>query len=209
MNLYVLSLALGGAGLLTMAVSGLGSHAPGSAGSGHDLGAGHDVGAGHDLAASHGGEAGHGHQPAHGEQFRLLSLLSPRLLFSVLVGIGATGLIAEHFVGGPLLVVLALVGGIAFEALLVGPLWKQLFRFASRPALTLESSVADVARAVSGFDANGQGLIALELDGQVVQVLGTLRVEDRTAGVRVRSGDRLRIEEVDTARNRCTVSPLA
>lgn len=197
MNLYVLSLALGGAGLLTMAVSGLGSHAPGGAGPGHD------------LASGHGDGAAHGHQPAHGEPFRLLSLLSPRLLFSVLVGIGATGIIAKHFVGGPLLAVLALVGGIAFEALLVGPLWKQLFRFASRPALTLESAVADVARAVSGFDANGQGLIALELDGQVVQVLGTLRVEDRTAGVRVRSGDRLRIEEVDSARNRCTVSPLA
>jgi translation initiation factor IF-1 len=42
----------------------------------------------------------------------------------------------------------------------------------------------------------------------VVQVLGTLRAEDRALGVRVRAGDRVRIEDVDVERNRCTVSYL-
>ena len=62
--------------------------------------------------------------------------------------------------------------------------------------------------AVTGFDRDGHGLVALELDGQVVQVLATLRAADRAAGVRVRAGDRVRVEEIDAARNRCVVSAL-
>ena len=55
---------------------------------------------------------------------------------------------------------------------------------------------------------SGGVLIAVDVDGQVVQVLGTLRREDRALGVRVRAGDRLRIEDVDGAKHRCTVSYL-
>jgi hypothetical protein len=108
--------------------------------------------------------------------------------------------------GGALLFVAAAVGGVAFERFIVAPLWNLAMRFASNPALTLESAVTDEATAVSNFDANGQGLVAIELDGQVVQILGTLQAGDRAMGVKVRAGERLRIEEVDTARNRCTVS---
>jgi translation initiation factor IF-1 len=61
---------------------------------------------------------------------------------------------------------------------------------------------------VTGFDANGNGLISLELGGEVVQVLGTQLNEEREAGVRIRAGDMVRIEEVDSARNRCTVSRI-
>ena len=81
-------------------------------------------------------------------------------------------------------------------------------RFASRPALTLESCVTDSATAVTSFDAAGQGLVAIELDGQVVQVLATLVAGERTAGAMVRAGDRVRIDAVDADRNRCTVSLL-
>jgi translation initiation factor IF-1 len=63
-------------------------------------------------------------------------------------------------------------------------------------------------KAVTGFDANGNGLIALELGGEVVQVLGTLIPAERNAGVRIRAGDIVRIEEVDSVRNRCTVSRI-
>jgi translation initiation factor IF-1 len=83
-----------------------------------------------------------------------------------------------------------------------------MMRFASAPALTLESVLEDEVQAVTGFDAEGHGLVTVEVDGQVVQVLATLRSEDRAAGVRVRAGDRLRVEEVDDRRNRCVVSPL-
>jgi hypothetical protein len=96
--------------------------------------------------------------------------------------------------------------GILFERVLVTPIWNFMFRFASTPALTLESAVSDEARAVTSFDANGQGLIAVELDGQSVQLLGTLQPSDRAMHVKVSAGARLRIEEVDSARNRCIVS---
>lgn len=137
------------------------------------------------------------------------ALLSPRILFSFLVGFGAAGLLLREFVAvGWLLLILAIGGGGVFERLVIAPLWRFISRFESQPALTLDSCITDEARAVSSFDARGLGLVAVELDGQLVQVLGTLRHEDRDAGVRVRAGDRLRVEAVDGDRNRCTVSYL-
>jgi hypothetical protein len=109
---------------------------------------------------------------------------------------------------GSLLFLIAALGGLLFELGLVRPFWNLLFRFESSPALTLESCIGDEARAATSFDAKGNGLIALELDGQVVQVLGSLRREDREAGIRVRAGDPVRIDDVDAERNRCTVRPL-
>jgi hypothetical protein len=103
---------------------------------------------------------------------------------------------------------IAAAGGLAFEAFLVRPFWNFLFRFESAPAQTLEHSVGDVARAATTFDASGNGLVTLELDGQIVQVLGCLRQEDREAGVRVRAGDPVQIDDIDAERNRCTVRPL-
>ena len=136
------------------------------------------------------------------------SLLSPRVMFSILVGFGAAGMLLGHVGAMPSLLrlALAIVGGIAFERFAVGPLWNRLLDFASRPATTLEQVLFDEAQAVSRFDERGQGLVALELDGQVVQVLATLRADDRAAGVRVRAGDRVRVEEVDVERHRCVVT---
>jgi hypothetical protein len=70
----------------------------------------------------------------------------------------------------------------------------------------LESMVMEEAQAMMDFDDQGQGLIKLELDGQVVQLLGTLAPGDMSAARRIRRGDLLRIEDFDAARNRCTVS---
>lgn len=233
MDPYVFSLSLGAAGLGVMAVTGLAGHglhshqgAHGGAtttahGGGHvsDVslpahGGGHGHAGAHHVAHAHVGHAhaGHAHQQHDAGGTRaasyLWTLLSPRVLFSLFVGAGATGLLLRDVLGlhGALLPVAAALGGVLFEAVLVRPLWNITFRFASAPALTLESCLMDEARAVSGFDRNGQGLIAVEVDGQLVQVLGTLRAEDRGAGVRVRAGDRVRIEEVDAKRNRCVVS---
>jgi translation initiation factor IF-1 len=130
------------------------------------------------------------------------------VLFNVLVGFGATGLIVERLVGPFLALPIALAGGFAFETLVVRPIFNSLFRFESTPAQTLESSIMSEARAVTGFDSNGNGLISLELGGEVVQILGTLTREERTAGVRIRAGDTVRVEEVDSARNRCIVSRI-
>lgn len=219
MDLYTFSLALGGIGLGTMAVAGLGARGGSHHGGAHHNGAGH----------AHGGHAhpGHAHAgPSHAAgshhhdvaDIRALSapglargfsaLVSPRIIFSFLVGFGAAGVLLRHTLGGVPLLAFAVGGGVLLERLLVAPLWRFAHRFESAPALTLESSITDDAQAVSSFDARGQGLVAIELDGQVVQVLGTLRSEDLQAGVRVRAGDRLRVEAVDGARNRCTVSYL-
>jgi hypothetical protein len=203
MSIYEFSIALGAAGLGIMGLSGFahtigghhGGHAPSSSHAGHH-------GAGSVRAGMRGGR---GAGARAGGTRALWALLSPRPIFSVLLGFGAVGLILHPIIPGALLFPLAALGGILFEVGVTRPLWNFLFRFESAPALTLESCVGDEARAATSFDAKGNGLVALELDGQVVQLLGSLHREDREAGVRVRAGDMVRIDEVDAERNRCTV----
>ena len=210
MDVYTFGLALGAAGLGVMGLSGL-AHAHG----GHHA-AGRIAGrhGGHHAPAVRGGvsrgaarHAGGAHSPRTALR-GLWSLLSPRPIFSMLVGFGATGMALRGLVGGGILFTVAVVGGLALEFGAVAPLWNFLFRFESAPALTLESSLGDEARAATNFDADGHGLIAVELDGRLIQLLGSLRPEDRVAGVRVRAGDIVRIDDVDPERNRCVVRPL-
>ena len=207
MDPYTFSLTLGGVGLGVMALSGFAQAAH----------VGHGHGAQGHAHGSHGGHghaghahAGHAHGTVRGSSgaSRLLALLQPRVAFSVLVGFGAAGLILRPLLPEPGLLVASLGAGLAFEWGLVAPLWRFLFRFASAPAQTLESAVSDEARAVTNFDANGHGLVAVELDGQVVQLLATLNDSERASARRVRAGDRVRIEAVDDTRNRCTVTYL-
>ena len=224
MDLYIFCVVLGGAGMAAMAFLGFaGSHGGGHHShdtSGHEM---HGIGAphshsapgshGHPVAPSHGHTHGagssHTHE-LHPESWKssVFSWLSPRVMFNFLVGFGATGLIVERLIGPVLALPIAALGGMAFEAFIVRPLFNSLFRFESQPAQTLESALMSEGRAVTGFDANGNGLIALELGGEVVQVLGTQLIGDRQAGVRIRAGDIVRIEEVDDSRNRCTVSRI-
>lgn len=211
MDSYTFSLALGGAGLVAMAATGLahsGSH-PGSGAAGHAAGhgsSGHQAGQAHSHPSElHlAGRAAMHH--TGGLKSTLLSLASPRTLFSLLVGFGLTGVVLRPFLAGIVLLAISVLGAIVFERALVAPLWRFLFRFASNPATTLEDSLMSKARAASGFDGNGQGLVAVEVDGQIVQCLGTLCPDDFALGVRVRAGDVLRVEEVDAVRSRCTVS---
>lgn len=210
MDIYLTALALGGVGLVGMAVGGLGQH-------GHSGHAGHSGTAGH--ASHHGGtQAGGsphatGHAPhAHGTNAQqgstnpFVALMSPRVLFSVALGLGTAGLVLQDALSGPALFVASLGLGILFERFIVTPIWNFAFRFGSNPAATLEGSLMDEATAVTAFDKNGQGLIAVEVDGQMVQILGTLQSGDREMHVKVPAGSRLRIQDVDAARNRCTVS---
>jgi hypothetical protein len=182
----------------------VGAGAHGHAGGGH-AGTGHAHGH-HGDHAHHHGE--HGGDRAIGGWF--LSFLSPRVLFSVLVGLGAAGLLLGGFLPGALLLPAAVAGGFAFELLAVRPVWNFFFRFGSEPALTLESAVTDVATAVTGFNPQGEGVVKIELDGQIVQVLARLTPADRDSGTRVHAGDTLLVEDVDPVRNCCTVSlPVA
>jgi hypothetical protein len=200
MDLYSFSLLLGLIGLSVMALSGLGHH-------GHDVHAGHDVHPGHDAHAGHDANSAHdvhsGHDARH-----LWSLASPRLLFSFALGFGAAGLLLGPFAGGIVQLAIALLGGVLLERGVVSPLWNFTMRFASAPAVTLERAVTDEATAVTSFDGNGQGIVSLEVDGQVLQILATLQTADRELGARVRAGQRLRIEDVDRSAQRCTVSVL-
>ena len=142
---------------------------------------------------------------------RWFTLLSPRVVSSLLLGGGATGLaLRAPLAGRPAwdLVALSAAGAWAFERWLVQPVWRGLFNFASQPARTLESTLLEEGRAATNFDAAGDGLVALDLDGQVRQVLGTLCAEDLAAGLRVRAGDRVFVRAVDARRNRCTVSKV-
>ncbi len=194
MDFFLIAFVLGVAGLAVMAVGALGHHGAG----------GHHAHHGH--AAHRGHHARHGQRDAGGAgRDLLLALASPRVVFAVLLGLGAAGLLLRPVLHGGLpLAAAALVLGVLFERAAVAPMWRFTERFASNPAQTLETALYDHAHAASGFDARGEGLVALELDGQVVQLLGRLRPEDRTR--RVRAGDRLRVEAVDAERNRCTVS---
>jgi hypothetical protein len=218
MDVYGFCLALGGTGLAAMAIGGLahvGHDGQGHASHGHGgHGHGGDVHAGHahstELHTGHAGDAHAQGAPAHPAPAHtahaswFFSLFSPRVLFALLVGFGAGGLLALPL-GEPWRAGAAVLAAAAFEGLLVGPLWRMLFRFESSPAVTLESTIEDDARAVMGFDVNGQGLVALDVDGQVVQLLATLSADDRARGARVRSGDLVRVSSIDAARHRCTV----
>ena len=223
MDLYIFCVVLGAAGMAAMALLGLTSSQSGGH-HGHDT-AGHEVhgvgGHSHALPGAH--SVAHGHSPTpvhpsvhihhahtHGDGWKsqAWSWLSPRVLFNVLVGFGATGLITEKLVGPILALPIAVAGGLAFERVVVRPIFNSLFRFESQPAQTLESAIMSEARAVTGFDSRGNGLISLELGGEVLQILGTLTPRERSAGVRVRAGDAVRIEDIDSSRNRATVSRI-
>jgi len=208
MDPYTFCVLLGALGLGTMAVTGVGHHGH-AGGHGHthlQAGAKHASGPARAGAPTHAG-AGAGHVTTSVTASRaLMSLMSPRVLFSVLLGIGTTGLLLRNVLGGGILLGAALAGGALFELVIARPVWTFAMRFASKPALTLESCVMDPATAVTSFDAHGQGLVAVELDGQMVQVLATLLPAERAAGMTVRAGDRVRIDAVDAEQNRCTVS---
>jgi hypothetical protein len=228
MDPYTFLLILGGAGLAAMALQGIGGglgHGHSAGQSGHG-GHGHGTaGHGHAAHAGHAGHATHGHAGRDAQAGRvgnadlshgptglshfLWNFASPRVLFSICLGAGALGPFLRPLMGsGTLLLIAAIGAGIIFERVLATPIWNLAFRFVSKPALMLESCVDDEGTAVTSFDKNGQGLIAVDLDGQVVQLLATLQSDDRALGAAVRAGDRVRIAAVDAARNRCTVAAL-
>ena len=205
MDIYLSSLALGGLGLGAMALGGhfhVGGHHSHADGSGHGNGHAHVHGSAH--GHGHGHEAGHVHGHAGEGLVRMRAW--PRVMFGFFLGMGAVGVATESFTYEPVTLILAAVGGGLFQHFLINPIWNFTLRFASTPAVT--SDGASEATAVTSFNQNGEGLVALEVDGQIVQVLGRLKPADRELGVVVHAGQRLRVDDVNTANNRCTVSAL-
>ena len=167
----------------------------------------------------HGGHAGHGgrsagHRAAPGGRGErgpspLWTLLSPLAIFSLCLGAGATGLLLRPaHLAAAWTALAAILGGFVFFGLLVRPIWTLLFKFASTPSAALEGMVARQAEAVTGFDARGQGLVGLTIDGQWVRVLATLEAEDQADAPAVRPGERLTVISVDGRKNTCRVARL-
>jgi hypothetical protein len=139
----------------------------------------------------------------------LLALLSPITIFGACLGAGAIGvLLAGLGVSAALAAVGAIAGAIGVNALFVQPIMRLVMNFASEPARGLGGTLLQSAEAITSFDANGEGLVRVLVDGQSVDVLARLTDEERREGAHVARGQSVRIEDVDPHHNRCTVSRL-
>ncbi len=132
-------------------------------------------------------------------------LLSPRIVFSLLALYGAFGNALEHALHlRP--IVAAFAAGIPtllVERFAVSPLWNLAFRFQGQPSSPLVSLVLEEAKAVTPF-RNGRGVVAVVRDGRLVQF--SAHLVERQSSARVSVGDRLLVEDVDSAREHLTVS---
>jgi hypothetical protein len=204
MDPYLFCFVLGFLGFAIMALLGL-HHSHSGAHHGHGSAHGHTPSHAHvhtSGSSSHAAPLPKFH--SHGTKV-FWSWLSPRALFALLLGFGGAGLLLSSLLSGPARVPASLLSAWIFKRWTVDPLWNFLFAFASTPAQTLESALLEQAQAAANFDINGQGLVALELNGHIIQMLGTLDRCDREQGIRVRSGDLLMIVAIDPQRHRCTV----
>ncbi len=219
--IYTTLLLIGALGLFAQAVFGLGhGHAGGHHAGGHGHGAG-----GHDAHGygTHAPTHGHGAQAQHGQNSQsrtaqtelhgrhgaseIWTLLSPLTIFSVCLGVGATGLLVrpQHW-AGVWTALAAIIGGLLFYGLAIRPLWGLVFRFASTPGAALEGAVAGQCEALGRFDAQGRGLVKLSIDGQRARVLAFLEESDRSQAVT--PGEHLTVISVDTRANTCRVARL-
>jgi hypothetical protein len=208
--MFLILMVIGLVGLAAMAIPAFGrGHGGGLSGhglSGHGL-SGHGL-SGHAGAASVAGGRGALQQllpadPAHEGLLRFVP--SPRAVFSVLALYGAFGnaaLRAFHL-PGVLAALVAVPPALLVEWALVRPLWRVLFRVQAAPSTPLEHLVSNEALAVVPF-RNGRGLVSTVRDGRRVQLMASLREDQRAWPVKV--GDRLVIDEVDAAREAVTVT---
>jgi len=134
----------------------------------------------------------------------LLTWLSPAYLAGAIIGFGATGTLLAPILHGWLQLGAALIGAYIICFFCIRPLLTGVQKWASLPAKTLTDALLENGTAVTDFDAKGYGLVRLNLDGQVVQLLGQL-VPEEQSGARVRSGETLFVRSVDTRKQRCVV----
>jgi hypothetical protein len=211
--MFLTLMAIGLAGLTVMALPALGGMRHGHVAGGHHGGAfalrrlAVPFRAKHRLfvaVGSRSGEAPHGSGSLASRLFRVLP--SPRLVFSLLALYGASGNVLVHVDHLQRLVVafVAVLPALLIERFAVTPLWNLVFRFHADPSSPLSALILEEASAVTPF-RNGRGLVAVVRDGRLVQF--SARLVAPQSGVSVRVGDRLRIEEVDSDRERLTVSP--
>lgn len=223
--IYQTLLLIGVIGLAAQALLGFahvgGTHDGGHAGTGHDAGCGQGVHVAVPGTHLHGhvDNSVHGHAHVHlhangssvtHEIFTfLLPMMSPVAIFSLLIGAGAVGMLAQALKEKPgIVIALAILGGLLFYGVIVRPLWSLMFKFASKPAETLSGAVAAEAVAASRFDAQGRGVVRLTVDGQTTRVLAYLEPQDREKAASVALGDSLIVTSVDARKNTCRVTCL-
>jgi hypothetical protein len=218
--LYQILLYIGLVGLAAQAFLGF-AHAGHGAHAGHH---GHTGGTHGGHTGDHGGSSpshhgqhngqDHSHSQGHSSEKTVTSplaplwaLFSPLTIFSLCLGAGVTGMLAQSYLRNTLLVaILALIGGTIFYRALVRPLWSLILNFASKPAESLGGALAKEAEAVTRFDAGGKGLVRVIVDGQIVQLLAHLETDDRENGVTVAPGEKLVVTGIDGAKNSCRVA---
>ena len=132
--------------------------------------------------------------------------ISPLDIFSLCLGGGAAGLLLTPYLPAFILPICGIAGAVFFNFGVVRPLMGFLFRFASKPSDGLEGTIAQSAEAISGFDAQGRGLVRMTLDGQNIQLLAHLDDTELQKGVKVHKGEQLMVIDVDAAKNTCRVT---
>jgi hypothetical protein len=133
-------------------------------------------------------------------------LPTPLDLFSFCVGAGLSGALFQKVVLGSSIWIIAALGGLVFDFLVVRQIFALAFKFASKPSLGLEALVASPAEAITRFDDKGMGMVRVVMEGQVVQLLATLSPSESASGVTVHKGDQVILLEVDPKRNTCFVT---
>jgi hypothetical protein len=212
--MFLTLMAIGLAGLTVMALPALGSVRHGHVGGSHHHGGAFALrrlsvpfrakGRLFVAAGSRSGDRPHG--PGSFASRLLRVLPSPRLVFSLLALYGASGNVLVHVdhLQGLVVALVAVLPALLIERFAVTPLWNLVFRFQADPSSPLSALLLEEASAVTPF-RNGRGLVAVVRDGRLVQFSARLVAPQSEVPVRV--GDRLRIEEVDSDRERLTVSP--
>lgn len=217
MSIFLILMVMGLTGMVMLALPGLfrSAHI-----GGHHVGhAGHHVGGARGV---HGGQLPRGHaagqmargqgaqqgnQAAAGSVPRGVAgmLPSPRTVFSFLAMYGAFGYALVEAAHWHTLQagLVALVPAWLLERYLVSPLWNALFQFQAAPCSPLEDLTFCEAEAVTPF-ANGRGIVRVVRDGRMVQF--SARLSEEQANMPVRVGDKLKVEEVDRAHERLTVT---
>jgi hypothetical protein len=226
MYVFIVPMLAGLVGLATMALPGLSRHGGGHAHAGH---VGHVGHAGHGLhlgkgtahaAAGHVGPLKTGAQarvPVHAghtavqhgaasTSHTVLEILDPRLLFSLMALFGASGQIAVSLgLGTGWSALLAVPAAVGLEWAIVGRLWRLAMRFEGQPSSPLETLLYEEVEAVTAFH-NGKGMVRAIKDGRSVQLMA--RLDEMQTGDDVRTGDRLRVLEVDPEKERVTVTRI-
>jgi hypothetical protein len=112
-----------------------------------------------------------------------------------MIGFGLAGIVFDRFFSFEIAAAIAVANALVFERFAVRPYWDWIFRSASTPGTNLEGAVATRSIAVTSFNARGQGLVRLTVDGQDRDVLARL-MPGTPAGC-VHKGDALFVERVD------------